>query len=800
MPAVTPTVARSIAAASAAAGALVEQCVDHAVAELQSAEARAMPSLRQQLSDAWREMLARRKEWKAQFPRLLAAACEIDAKDDGTGTTAGFTSSFADLSLVDDNVIASKIESSRLAQQLTSTLERPLSELDALMSSALGLEVIQPERNPLRPDVYAKVLRRMMGEGQTDAAWTGLWLRAMAKSLAEQLDKLYVDQVKMLAQAQVHAAQYRLVTAPSTSTASSASPGTAIAQAGAGAMNAGSGGHAPSMQAGGFAGSAFAPEGDDLPPMPASSSGFADLAPQQAVDGARLQRFLLRGEPQAHRPLAPSFHAQAQAELQQLEAGAGEEPAYDPGAARQHLHLPAVDRPPRRVATDSPLPEEVWGPMAAARERALVRGRLKTEAREAGQVFGLEVVRRLVDRVAEDPRLLAPVREAIVGLEPSLSRLAMVAPRFFSDEAHPGRLLVEKVAERSFKFNDEFSVEFQGFFHAVAQGFNRLNQVEPLDSPEPFRSALDALQAGWAAQDAMDDEAQHKVLEAVQLAEDRQHEAERIASELRQRADLADAPQPVQDFLLGTWSLVVAHARLAHPQGGIDPGGHLSVVTDLLWSVNRDLTLRDPARAFELIPRVVQKVRAGLESLGQQPGEAGSFFHQLEQLHRPVMKLRARHRHRDVAPAEPVRLPGDASDIVDQGDQLWMAPSELRAAGFEDTVPSEVAQLRPARASHAPLPVLDEGEAEAVVTALGLGDWADLYSRQQWRRAKLVWASAKGSFFMFVSHGGQPHSMTRRSLQRLVKERLLRPVERDGVVPRALEKLAQPSAPMPLAA
>lgn len=792
MPAVTPTVARSIAAASAAAGALVEQCVDHAVAELQSAEARAMSPQRQQFSDAWREMLARRKEWKEQFPRLLAAACEIDARDDGTGTTAGFTSSFADLSLVDDNVIASKIESSRLAQQLTSTLERPLSELDALMSSALGLDVIQPERNPLRPDVYAKVLRRMMGEGQTDAAWTGLWLRSMAKPLAEQLDKLYLDQAKMLAQAQVHAAQYRLVTAPSSSSSPAASPRAAAAQ--------GSAGSAPPPQAGGWAGSAFAPEGEDPPPAPASSSGFSDLAPQQAVDGARLQRFLLRGEPQAHRPLAPAFHAQAQAELQQLEAGVGEEPAYDAGAARQHMHLPAVDRPPRRVATDSPLPEEVWGAMAAARERALVRGRLKTEAREAGQVFGLEVVRRLVERVAEDPRLLAPVREAIVGLEPSLSRLAMVAPRFFSDEAHPGRLLVEKVAERSFKFNDEFSVEFQGFFHAVAQGFNRLNQVEPLDSPEPFRATLDALQAGWAAQDAMDDEAQHKVLEAVQLAEDRQHEAERIASELRQRADLADAPQPVQDFLLGTWSLVVAHARLAQPQGGIDPGGHLSVVTDLLWSVNRDLTLRDPARAFELIPRVVQKVRAGLESLGQQPGEAGSFFHQLEQLHRPVMKLRARHRHRDVAPAEPVRLPGDASDIVDQGDQLWMAPGELRAAGFEDTVPSDVAQLRPARASHAPLPVLDEGEAEGVVTALALGAWVDLYSRQQWRRAKLVWASAKGSFFMFVSHGGQPHSMTRRSLQRLVKERLLRPVERDGVVPRALEKLAEPSAPMPLAA
>ena len=779
MPAVTPTVARSIGAASEAAAALIDQCVDHAVSELQSTEARSMPSQRQQLSDAWRELLVRRKGWKEEFPRLLAAACEVDAKDDGSGTSPGFTSSFADLSLVDDNVIASRIESSRLAQQLTSSLERPLSELDALMSSALGLDVIQPERNPLRPAVYAKVLRRMMGDRATDPEWTGWWLRAMAKPLAEHLGKLYVDQARMLAQAQVHAANYRLVTAPSASPSAKVVPAPGNPVGVSTAVTGGAG---------------------DVPQDAPASSGFADLSSQHPVDGARLQRFLLRGEPQAHRPLAPSFHAQAQAELQALESSEGGQETYDPGAAQQHMHLPAVDRPPRRVATDSPLPEQVWGTMAASRERALVRGRLKTEAREAGQVFGLEVVRRLVDRVAEDPRLLAPVREAIVGLEPSLSRLAMVAPRFFSDEAHPGRLLVEKVAERSFKFNDEFSVEFQGFFHAVAHSFTRLNQVVPLESPEPFRSALETLQAGWSAQDAMDEEAQRQVLQAVQLAEDRQQEAERIASELRQREDLVDAPPAVQDFLLGTWSLVVAHARLGQPQGGIDPGGHLSLVTDLLWSVNRDLTLRDPARAFELIPRVLQKVRAGLDSLGQQPEEAGTFLRQLEQLHRPVMKLRARHRHRDVAPAEPVRLPGDATDDMDPASQLWMAPSELRAAGFEDTVPSEVAQLRPARNSHAPLPTLDEHEAEAMVTELAIGTWVDLYSRQQWRRAKLVWASAKGSFFMFVSHGGQPHSMTRRSLQRLVTGRLLRPVEQDGVVPRALEKLGEPSAPMPLAA
>ena len=44
---------------------------------------------------------------------------------------------------------------------------------------------------------------------------------------------------------------------------------------------------------------------------------------------------------------------------------------------------------------------------------------------------------------------------------------------------------------------------------------------------------------------------------------------------------------------------------------------------------------------------------------------------------------------------------------------------------------------------------------------------------------------------MFVSHGGQPHSMTQRSCERLIRERLLRPVETHGVVAQALNQLVR---------
>jgi hypothetical protein len=67
----------------------------------------------------------------------------------------------------------------------------------------------------------------------------------------------------------------------------------------------------------------------------------------------------------------------------------------------------------------------------------------------------------------------------------------------------------------------------------------------------------------------------------------------------------------------------------------------------------------------------------------------------------------------------------------------------------------------------------------------------DLYSHREWLRAQLIWASSKGTLFMFVSRGGRPHSMTKRSCERLIASRLLRPVNaQQGVVQKALAAMA----------
>lgn len=479
-------------------------------------------------------------------------------------------------------------------------------------------------------------------------------------------------------------------------------------------------------------------------------------------------------DPLMGRALRPALFAQV---LRQMMEADAERPA--PGWTA--LWMRALRKPLAREL------EQLYRAQAAlpAEATAAATASAAPVAAPGEPIADAAVVRGLLEQVAQDQRLLAPVRKTLVALEPSLARLAEIAPRFFSDETHPGRLLVERVAQRSFRYDDEAGAEFQAFLAPVAETIHRLNQIEQFRNATAFQAALAALQSGWSAQDAREQEAQRRVLDILQFAERRQQEAQRLAATLRERDDLLDAPPVVQEFVLGTWTLVVAHARLAQSQDGEDPGGHLALLRDLLWSVNPHLTLHEPARAFALIPHVLLGLREGLAALGQQPAESEAFFHELEKLHRPVLKLRARQRQRELPPTEPpARVPPAAA--LRPPEQPWMTAEDLLAAGFGDAL------LAPTQASGQPLP---EPAAAEIVAALEPGRWVDLHARQQWRRARLAWAADQGSLFLFMGHGGQAHAMTRSSLQRLVHEDLLRPVDGEGVVQRALRQLVQPAVP-----
>lgn len=810
--------------ASAAAGPALERCIDDAVGVLQEAESRSMKAKqRDELAIAWRELLKLKPVWVTQYPRDVLAAfnAPADAAKSGAAPLVSAAAASGSLSLVDDEELVQNIESSRLLQRVLPVVEQVLSELDALMSSALGLPNVAPELNPVRPDTFAQALRRMIDEAQGEPEMRLLWSRHIGAQLGKELKDIYAGLVETLKGANVQSANYRVLQTPASVTARRITARTDGEAGGNGPGAGGYGGMGGEPPPGGLL-------GDGLP----DPEQYYDLSNYEISD-ALFQDFLFHGGSNQQQGLAPSYYASVEEELAGLRAEPDLPPqAWEAGPAitPEYLEMPAVDRPARFVDVLSQLSSQVWGAYGRARERAILRTQLKKDATRVGQVLGLEVVRKLVNQVAQDPRLLVPVRESIVALEPSLLRLAMIDPRFFSDERHPGRRLMERVAERSFKYNDEFSTDFQAFFTPVAEAFVALNERE-ITEVQPFESALQHLESLWLEQDQGEDGQRHEMLQAMQFAEERQSRADQIAWDLSSRPDLDQVPAVVLDFLYGPWALAMAHARMTDKTGAIDPMGFGSVVTDLIWSVKAEFTLRQPAKLVEMIPPLLKELRAGLELLGRDQREDEAFFEALMRLHRPALRLRRAKNRRDAIESGAMDLDAEALPATPEQRQAraaalpWLARQDMAAAGFEDTLPTAPGQLAEdlpqgqpqqlAAAAAAPAadtlesagaegqgtpqeqaePV-DSGPTPAEILAtLTTGCWADLFSKGRWLRAQLIWASSKGTLFMFVSHGGQPHSMTKRSCERLIRERLLRPVDSHGVVAHALDAVAREAAP-----
>ncbi|MCM2338134.1 MAG: DUF1631 domain-containing protein, partial [Lysobacter sp.] len=364
----------------------LERCLDHVVGVLQQAECTSVRAdERMELGDAWRELLAHRAAWRQRYPQELRNAFRtaVDPRPQPQADAGPARRSLSELTLVDDAQIMQEIESSRLVRHVMPLVEQPVSELDALVSSAMGLGSVRPELNPVRPEVFAQTLRALIAHSQVKAATGTLWMKYMAQPLGEELQQLYGRLVTQFKVANVQAAQYRSHGTPAAPAGRAAAPGQA----------------APAD----IAAAAPAP------------------APYPAVNGRQITHALLReflgGGHEAGEALPASYYADVERELAQLRDLAGRMPAAAPPAMPAgYRELPAVERPQLPVGIQSSLSPEVWGDYADSHERSLVHAKLRRDALRVAQVLGLELVRKVVNQIAQDPRLLAPVREAIVAL------------------------------------------------------------------------------------------------------------------------------------------------------------------------------------------------------------------------------------------------------------------------------------------------------------------------------------------------------------------------------------------------
>lgn len=401
-------------------------------------------------------------------------------------------------------------------------------------------------------------------------------------------------------------------------------------------------------------------------------------------------------------------------------------------------------------------------PGSASGSRALFREALRREAKRPAQVLGLEVVHLMVENLADDPRLLPPVQEAVRDLEPALLRLALEDPRFFSDRTHPARQLLEQATQRSLGWGSADAPGFREFVDGLQEAVEALLETRAVGA-QPFEIALETLRESWTDAQPRGRRGRERAVRALLRAEQRNLLADRIAAQIRERPDALAAPDEALGFLCGPWAQVMAQARLTDESGAEDPGDHAAVVPVLLWSVQPALAARVAGQQGLLD----EAIDAGLATIDHPPAETQRWHAVLHQLRELAAGLAS-----GMGAALPALAP------VPARAPTWLAPGEANDSGF---MPEQVLPFGSQPWEPDTLPPVD----------LEPGAWVELLADNgEWGRWQLVWASPHGLLFMFTHAGGASRSMTRRRLQQMLAEGSLRLVSLRTVVDGALDAVA----------
>ena len=702
-----------------------------------------------------------------RYPDALRKALDEDtAQGDDKPTRSLFTVNFDDLELMDEAQINDSVERARARQVLVTAVEGPLADLDALVCAAQGLPRVQPEHNPLRPDVFLQALQSVVSQMQVTPQVRHDWMGLMAQALGAELRSLYLAQIDQLKQSGVKPVGYAMRQA--TGEVVYVAPAEAGVSPG------------------------FAADND----LYVASTSAGD--PLLTLD--RLRRLLL-GEfndaaapAETHAPANDSQESFADRFAREFEDPAQGLPHIDPPATDFAMTVPAAFEALQEMNQVGQMMERLGTPRTpaapgadghpATAQRAQVQG--------LGQALSMEVVALMVDNIARDTRLLWPVQQFIRALEPALMQLALSDPRFFSHKEHAARRLLQDIADRSQAFNSPEAPGFQSFMRSLMHIAGPL-ATATIESADDFEQVLQQLHAKWAEKDQALKQERQRAIEALQHAEQRHLLAAQISRELWLLPSMGKVPDAISRFLLGPSAQVMAEARLSAKPGTTDPGRYQELVEALIWSVQPELTRANTGQLARLLPKLLPKLREGLASIDYPADRTEAVFELLMQLHQQAFTPGPRAAA--PAPAAPVTAAPMATPAAEPAqpaplddDDPWVAPSEARESGYIDISQSpesegadSAPEATPSNAAPLQLPA----------STITVGTWVNLQVAGQWERTQLSWIGSHGNLFLFTSASGRTQSMTLRLLDRLLQQGALQVLAEQTVVDNALNAVAQ---------
>jgi hypothetical protein len=391
-----------------------------------------------------------------------------------------------------------------------------------------------------------------------------------------------------------------------------------------------------------------------------------------------------------------------------------------------------------------------------------------------------EMMSRLFDAVLSDSRLPPAFRTLLARLQASALRVALADPSLLDAHAHPlWRLMnrIGSVAETYTLTTDPRWAALLAYCETLVDDMARA----PVQDALLYKRSLTRLDAFLGEQLREQQLRAQASADALIRMEQRETLERQIAQRLTEQMVPMRVSAGVRRFVTGAWAGVLAESMQRHGEKSDETLDYLKSTDDLLWSLRLPDHPQSRKRLVAMLPGLLQRLRSGMSLVGLPPAQQQAFLDELMAIHAEALRPGAKAAAPDIdlSPQQIVQRMRDESD--------WNPPSSppfsdsLIDLSSMDTVPADVLP---------PGAVASQDDPVQRVDTMQPGARHHLFLHNRWTRLQLLWRSPRGQFFLFAGPDpARTHSITRRALERLSEEALVKPLDDVSLIQRAVDRL-----------
>jgi len=387
----------------------------------------------------------------------------------------------------------------------------------------------------------------------------------------------------------------------------------------------------------------------------------------------------------------------------------------------------------------------------------------------------IEKVAMLFDFIFETKDLPDGIKALLARLQIPVLKAAMLDGAFFAKKTHPSRLLVNALAEAGLGWSpsmgndDPLYRKIEKIVHAILDGFS--NDLAIFDE---LREELEA----FLAEEEKAAEANIATSAEEITRRDRLQVAANVApAEIERRIESYPIPSFLAGFLRVKWQSALEMTYLQDGEDSEMWGSGVTTLEDLVWSVQPKKTPEDRKHLVALLPSLLKRLSAGMQTQAWPQEEREAFMSNLVEAHAAAVKPSlAAVPSPTAAVAEAAKAQAEVARA--SGDEVGAAKAEALAAAM---VPAEPAAPEPERE------ILDDEYLE-IARGIERGVWVEFEGEDgQLAFAKLAWISPLRGTYLFTNRQGQKAlSMTAEELADRFRADRARPVEAEPLLDRAL--------------